>query len=189
MKIRLAYTIPLLLSLLASTAAQAVEYSQLLADKSSLGFSYRQMNVPMEGSFKRFKAQLAFDPAQPAKASAAFEIEVASIDVGSAEGNSEVSGKLWFNTATHPTARFVSSGIKALGNNRFEVAGKLTIKGKTLDVSTPVSFKADGTNGVFEGAFTIKRADYAIGEGMWADFGTVANDVQIKFRLLAAAKK
>ncbi|NSL56194.1 YceI family protein [Uliginosibacterium aquaticum] len=189
MKIRLAYTLPLLLSLLASTAAQAVEYSQLLADKSSLGFSYRQMNVPMDGSFKRFKAQLAFDPAQPAKASAAFEIEVASIDVGSAEGNSEVSGKLWFNTATHPTARFVSSGIKALGNNRFEVAGKLTIKGKTLDVSTPVSFKADGANGVFEGAFTIKRADYAIGEGMWADFGTVANDVQIKFRLLAAAKK
>lgn len=189
MKLRPTASLPLLLGLLLSTAAQAAEYSQLIADKSTLGFSYRQMNVPMDGSFKRFKAQLAFDPAQPAKASAAFEIEVASIDVGSPEGNAEVSGKLWFNTAAHPTARFVSSSIKALGKDRFEVAGKLTIKGKTLDVSTPVNFKADGANGLFEGAFAIKRADYAIGEGMWADFGTVANEVQIKFRLLAAAKK
>lgn len=174
---------------LAAGSAQAVEYKQLLSDKSALAFTYKQMNVPMEGSFKRFKGQLSFDPAQPAKASASFEIDVASIDVGSPEGNEEVGSKLWFNTKTHPTARFVSSSIKSLGNNRFEVAGKMTIKGKTLDVSAPASFKQEGANGVFEGAFAIKRADYAIGEGMWADFGTVANEVQIRFRLLAAPGK
>ncbi|MBS0465139.1 MAG: YceI family protein, partial [Proteobacteria bacterium] len=33
----------------------------------------------------------------------------------------------------------------------------------------------------------LKRGDYGIGEGMWADYGTVANEVQIKFRLVAAA--
>lgn len=172
----------------ATSAAQAAGYTRLVAEKSNIGFSYKQMNVPMDGSFKRFKAQLAFDPAQPAKGSAAFEVEVASIDVGSAEGNAEVGKKLWFNSAAFPSAQFVSSSIKPLGNNRFEVAGKLTIKGHTQDVSAPVSFKTEGTNGVFEGAFTIKRADFAIGEGMWADYGTVANEVQIKFRLLAAAK-
>ena len=43
-----------------------------------------------------------------------------------------------------------------------------------------------GVPAVFEGAFVLKRADYGIGEGMWADFGTVANEVQIKFRLVAA---
>ncbi|GAB4062202.1 YceI family protein [Uliginosibacterium sediminicola] len=179
----------LALGLLVSLSAGAAEYSQLLADKSALGFTYKQMNVPVEGSFKRFKAQLAFDPAQPAKASAAFDIEVASIDVGSAEGNGEVGGKLWFNTAAFPTARFVSSAVKPLGNSRFEVAGKLSIKGRTQDVVAPVSFKQDGANGVFEGVLPIKRADFGIGEGMWADFGTVANEVQIRFRLVAAAKK
>ncbi|GAB2880248.1 YceI family protein [Uliginosibacterium flavum] len=178
------------LGLMAATAAplvSAVEYKQVLTDKSAIAFSYKQMNVPMDGAFKRFTAQLNFDPAQPAKAQAAFDIDVASIDVGSAEGNEEVAGKLWFNTKAQPTARFVSSAVKPLGNNKFEVSGKLTIKGKSLDVSAPVSFKPEGANGVFEGAFAIKRADYAIGEGMWADFGTVANEVQIKFRLLASA--
>jgi polyisoprenoid-binding protein YceI len=177
------------LSLCASLSAHATEYGILQADKSSLGFTYKQMNVPVDGGFKRFKAQLSFDPAQPAKASAAFDIEVASIDVGSAEGNGEVSGKLWFNTASFPVARFVSTSVKSLGNNRFEIAGKLTVKGKTQDVVAPVSFRQDGANGVFEGALSIRRADYAIGEGMWADFGTVANEVQIRFRLVAAPKK
>jgi len=172
-----------------SLSAHATEYGLLQADKSSLGFTYKQMNVPVDGSFKRFKAQLSFDPAQPTHASAAFDIEVASIDVGSAEGNGEVSGKLWFNTASFPIARFVSTGVKPLGNNRYEIAGKLSIKGKTLDVVAPVGFKQDGANGVFEGALSIRRADYAIGEGMWADYGTVANDVQIRFRLVAAPKK
>lgn len=179
----------LCLSLITAGTAQAVEYNQLLTDKSTLSFSYKQMNVPMEGSFKRFKGQLSVDPANTANANAQFEIDVASIDVGSAEGNDEVAGKLWFNTKAHPTARFVSSAIKPLGNNRFEVSGKLTIKGKTQDVTTVASFRPEGTNAVFEGSFAIKRADFAIGEGMWADFGTVANEVQIRFRLLAAPKK
>lgn len=178
----------LLAATLASHTASAVEYTRLVTDKSALSFTYKQMNAPMEGSFKRFKGTIAFDPAQPAKGSASFDIEVASIDVGSPDGNGEIGGKQWFNAAQHPTARFVSSSIKPLGNNRFDVAGKLTIKGKTLDVSTPVTYRADGANGVFEGAFAIKRNDFAIGEGPWVDTSIVANEVQIKFRLVAAPK-
>ena len=67
----------------------------------------------------------------------------------------------------------------------------MSIKGKTHEVSTPARFRQQGTAGVFEGSFVLKRADYSIGEGMWADFGTVSNEVQIKFRLVvvAAGKK
>ena len=48
-------------------------------------------------------------------------------------------------------------------------------------------FTPEGANGVFEGSFVLKRADYGLGEGLWADFGTVANEVQIKFRLVASS--
>jgi polyisoprenoid-binding protein YceI len=177
----------LLLSLFAASAAQAVEFTQLQPEKSSVSFQYKQMNVPLEGQFKRFSGQLSFDPAKPAAGRAEFEIQLASIDTGTPEANDEVAGKLWFNTKAFPVARFVSTGVKALGGNRFEVAGKLSIKGRTLDVVAPASFRQDGAAGVFEGAFTLRRADYGIGEGVWADFGTVANEIQIKFRLTAAA--
>ena len=174
-------------TLLAVPAAQAIEFSQLQPAKSAVGFVYKQMNVPVEGSFKRFKGELRFDPATPEAARTVIEIELASVDTGFAEGNDEVQGRLWFDTKNHPVARFVSSAVKPLGGNRYEVAGRMSIKGRTLEVKTPAIFRQTGNSGVFEGAFVLKRADYGIGEGMWADFGTVANEVQIKFRMTANA--
>ena len=171
---------------LAPVAVQAVEYTQVLPEKSAVAFVYKQMNVPVEGAFKRFKGQVSFDPAKPAGARAELEIDMAGVDAGSPEANEEVAGKLWFNTKAFPTARFVSSVIKPVGKDQYEVAGKMTIKGRTVDAKAPAAFRQDGKNAVFEGAFVLKRADYGIGEGMWADFGTVANEVQIKFRLVAA---
>ncbi|HET7775352.1 MAG TPA: YceI family protein [Azospira sp.] len=166
--------------------AQAVEYGTVQAAASSVGFTYKQMNVPVDGKFKKVDTRIAFDPAKPQAASTTLEIDLASIDAGSQEANDEVAGKLWFNTKAFPKASFVSSSVKALGNNRYEVSGKLSLKGKTLDASAPFTFKQDGANGVFDGAFVLKRADYGIGEGMWADFGTVANEIQIKFHVVAA---
>ncbi len=170
-----------------SGLAHAIEFNSLRVDQSRVDFLYKQMNVPMEGQFKRFSGQLKFDPAQPRLAKAAIEIQLASIDTGSTDGDAEVAGKLWFNTAQYPLARFVSSTVKPLGNNRYQVTGKMSIKGKTRQISTPATFRQQGANGVFEGSFVLKRADFGIGEGMWADFGTVANEVQIKFRLVATS--
>ncbi|HUW28435.1 MAG TPA: YceI family protein [Sulfuriferula sp.] len=176
-----------LVSILFAFGAQATEFNLLQADKSTMTFMYKQMNVPLAGSFKRFHGRISFDPAKPTLAQAEIDIELASIDTGSDEGNDEVAGKLWFNTRQFPVARFVSTSIKPLGNNRFEVAGKMSIKGHTHDATTPATFRQEGSLGVFEGSFVLKRGDYGIGEGMWADYGTVANEVQIKFRLVAAA--
>ena len=173
-----------------SSLADAVEYKQLAADKSSLVFVSKQMNVPTEGKFKTFKSVVSFDPAAAAKASIDFEIDPASIDLGSKEANDEAKGKDWFNVKTFPTARFVSTAVKSLGNNKFEVLGKMTVKGKTRELVAPVSFRQEGNFGIFEGSLTLKRADYGIGDGMWATFDTVANEVLVKFRLaaLTAAK-
>lgn len=176
----------LALALLSGTA-QAVEFNTLRVDQSRVDFAYKQMNVPMDGNFKRFGGQLRFDPAKPQLAKATLEINLASIDTGSTDGDEEVAGKLWFNMPQFPVARFVSTSVKPLGNNRYQVTGKMSIKGKTRDVSTPATFRQQGANGVLEGSFVLKRADFGIGEGMWADFGTVANEVQIKFRLVATS--
>lgn len=173
-------------------SAQAVEFNQVDSARSSLKFVTRQMGVPVDGSFRKFATQLRFDPAKPAEGKAEIEIDLPSIDAGSQDANDEVVGKAWFNVKQFPTAKFVSSSVRALGNNRFEVAGKMTIKGRTQDVAAPFTFKQDANRGVFDGGFTLKRADFAIGEGPWADFGAVANEIQIKFHfeaVLAAAKK
>ena len=80
------------------------------------------------------------------------------------------------------------SKVKPLGGNRYEVSGQLSIKGKTQEVIVPATFTQQGNSGVFDGSFTIRRADFSIGEGTWAKFDVVANDVLIKFRITATSK-
>ena len=171
-----------------ATAAHAVEYTQVQPEKSQITFAYQQMGVAMQGAFKKFSGQLRFDPAAPAAAKSTIEVELASVDTGSSEGDTEVATKTWFDTKAFPRARFESGSVKALGGNKYEVAGKLTIKGKTVDVVVPATFAAQGKTGVFEGRLTIRRGDFSIGEGAWKAFDIVANDVVIQFRLTAAAQ-
>lgn len=181
----------LILVLLAALtpAVHALEYKQVLPEKSSIAFTYKQMGVTMDGKFKKFASQLSFDPEQPAKAKVSFDVELMSIDTGSAEADTEAAGKPWFNSKAFPRAHFESSSIKALGNNRYEVAGKLTIKNQTQDVLVPVSLMQEAKSGVLTGGFTIRRGDFQIGEGAWAKFDIVANDIAVKFRITAATGK
>jgi polyisoprenoid-binding protein YceI len=173
--------------LLITSPVLALEFKQVQTNESAVTFGFKQMGVPLDGKFNKFSAQVSFDPAQIAKAQARIEIDLASIDTGSADGNEEVVGKQWFNVKAYPTASFVSTGIKALGGNRYQALGKLSIKGKTQDVATPVTFQSDGKRGIFEGTFEIKRLDYAIGEGEWTDVSSVANEIQIKFHVVVNA--
>lgn len=156
------------------------------AAHSSVSAVFKQMNVPVESNFKRFNAQIDYDAAHPEKAAARVDIDTASIDIGSPEYNKEVAGKDWFNSAQYPKASFVSSAIKPAGAGALTVSGKLTIKGRVMDVSFPVSVKPAAGKQVFEGQLPIKRLAFNIGEGEWKDTSIVADDVVIKFRVTAA---
>jgi polyisoprenoid-binding protein YceI len=162
--------------------------AQFDAAKSSVVAVSKQMGVPVDGKFKRFTAQVSFDPAKPAEGKASVEIDIASFDLGAEDFNRETVKPEWFNAAKFPKATFVTSAIKPAGAGKFEAAGKLTIKGITRDVVAPVSFKAEAGQQVFEGVLPIKRLQFNIGEGEWKDTSTVADDVQIKFRIVTTRK-
>lgn len=153
--------------------------------KSGVTIVFKQLNVPVEARFKKFNAQIDFNSAKPETSTANVEIDVASFDLGDPEYNKEVLKKEWFNAAQFPKATFVSSAIKPAAAGKFDVAGKLTIKGKTADVNFPLGVKKEGANQVFEGTLPIKRLAFNIGEGEWKDTGMVADEVLIKFRVSA----
>ncbi len=182
-------TLALVFAGLVSCSAVAAEVGPVQADKSRIAFVSRQMGVPVDGEFRKFTVQLSFDPARPETGRAQIDIDMASIDAGSAEANEEVVGKNWFFVKQYPKAGFVSTSVKPLGGGKFEVAGKLTIRDKTHDVQAPFTLTTQGASTQFDGSFIIKRADFGIGQGVWADFDTVANDVQIQFKVVAATKK
>ncbi len=174
-----------LLAILALPSAHALEYRTVLPAQSRVGFEFRQMGVPVQGSFRRFTPLLRFDPARPETARARIDIDIASIDAGSPEANEESAGRLWFDRKAFPQATFESGQVRALGNNRFEMRGTIAIKGRRQDVAIPVTFVPGKHAASFEGAFILKRLDFGVGEGMWSDTATVANDVKVSFSIAA----
>ncbi len=168
-------------------ASTAHADQKLIPAQSEIAFVSKQMGVPVDGHFKRFDAQIAFDPAKPDAGKVAFTIDIASISLGSPESEAELPKATWFNTAKFPQATFQSSSIKALGAGKFEVSGKLGIKGNVRDVVVPLTITQTGAPGAptttAAGSFTIKRLAFKIGEGEWADTSMVADDVQVKFKL------
>lgn len=182
-------TLPLLCLALLPGAAFGAEYAKLVMDKSRIEFTAKQMNVPTDGAFKRFKAQIALDPASPQTGTARIDVEPASWDAGLAEVNEEMLGKNWFDAKQFPTASFVSTSVKALGGDRYEARGKMTMKGKTRDVVATFLAKPQGTNLVLTGSFPLKRLDYGVGTGTWGDTDIVADEVQVKFQFVLAQGK
>ena len=176
------------LAMALGAALLAPALAQLDAAKSSVVAISKQMGVPVEGTFKRFSAQVSFDPAKPTEGRASLEIDIASFDLGDADFNRETTKKEWFDAAKYPKATFVTTAIKPAGAGRYEAAGKLTIKGTTQSVVAPVSFRTEGGQRVFEGTLPIKRLAFNIGEGEWKDTATVADEVQIRFRIVTAKK-
>ncbi|MCV2356052.1 YceI family protein [Paucibacter sp. B2R-40] len=169
----------LTLASLAGTARAA----DLLPALSELNFTSRQMGVPVDGRFKRFDAKLNFDPKKPEAGQVSFNIELASVSLGAAELESELAKAPWFDSKKLPLANFQSSSIKAKGGNQFEVAGKLTIKGQSRDIVVPIQLAQAGNITAASGGFVLKRLEFKIGDGEWADTSLVANEVQVKFKL------
>lgn len=167
--------------LFAGSAVQAEQ--KLVQPQSEIVFVSKQMGVPVEGHFKKFDAQIAFEPTKPEASKIAFTVDIASATIGVPETDAELPKATWFNTAKFPQATFQSTSVKGLGAGKFEVSGKLSIKGASRDVVIPIALVQAGATTTAIGTFALKRLTFKIGENEWADTSMVADDVQVKLKL------
>jgi len=156
---------------------------QVDAGASELVFVTKQMGVPVEGRFQRWAAQVALDPRKPEAGQVGLKIQMDSVAFAAPEVTAEAHRAVWLDTAKFPQAVFQSTGIRAAGGGKYEMSGRLTLKGQTHDVTVPVSLAQSGASGTATGTFTLKRSDFRIGEGEWTDASLVAHEVQVRFRL------
>ena len=167
-----------------ATAMPASAQQNLVPAQSDISFTFKQMGVPVDGRFKKFDAQISFDATKLAASKVAFTVNIASATLGDPATDAELPKAEWFNTAKFPQATFSSSSFKALGGGKYEVAGKLSIKGQSQDVLVPVTMTQVGAVTTAVGSFPIKRLSFKIGENEWADTSMVADPVQVKFKLV-----
>jgi polyisoprenoid-binding protein YceI len=173
----------------AISTTQAVELTQVVAEKSQITFTSKQMGVPVNGGFSKFDAQITIDPAKPETGKAQVQVDLGSIDAGSSDATTEARGKDWLNIVTFPKASFVASTVKLISPGRYEARGALSIKGISRDTVVPFSIRNEGQGSWLEGGFVFPRLQFKIGSGAWGDTSTVADEIQVKFKLFLVPKK
>lgn len=160
---------------------------RLIPAQSTIGFVSHEMGVPVHGSFGRFSAEVHIDAVHPGDSRFAVAVDLASVQLPTDDGTTEAAKPDWLDTAQHPVARFTSTAVRPEGNGRYAIDGRLAIKGAVRAVTVPVTLTQTGSGPdrvtTASGDLTIRRLDYGIGIGDWADTSVVADRVEIDFRL------
>jgi cytochrome b561/polyisoprenoid-binding protein YceI len=167
----------------AEIAAPAADANAGTAAMSGeIAAEFRQMNVPVSGTFTKFSAiALQFDAEHLDQAHAEILVDTGSYDLGDADYNAEVRKKEWLDSSAFPQARFVTDHVEKLADGRYQASGQLTIKDKTLPLSVPFTMSADGERMNFSGEATLSRAAYGIGDAEWND--VLEDKVIVRFKV------
>lgn len=171
----------MLAGLLSIQGAAAADWS-LNRKASSLGFVATYDEIPFEGRFDKFDARIRFDPRAPAGGSFTIDIDIASVDTSSVDRDEGMLEEEWFDADRHPQATFESTGFERMQeDNRFTVTGDLTIKGTTQPVTAEFLWIRTGAVAQLKGSADVRRGDFDIGSGDWAEDDTIGFDVRIVF--------
>jgi polyisoprenoid-binding protein YceI len=156
---------------------------QLVAEQSEIGFVSHQMGVPIAGSFRKFDAQVRFDPAVPEQGHFLIGVDLGSVVLPTADAMREVIKPTWFDAQHFPRAVFESTAVRLAKPGQYEISGHLDIKGHSRIVLVPVHLERSGVLALASGSLTVPRLAFSIGDGDWSDTSLVADEVQINFRL------
>lgn len=176
----------LMLALTLPGAAIAADYSVQPA-ASTLGFSGSFQGETFQGQFGQWNAVIAFEPADLAGSHFDVEVNLASVTTGDSDRDSALPGSDFFNVAKFPKAHFVSTSIHKIGAT-VVADGKLTLHGVTRPISLDVAFKPQGSGATLDVHSTVKRLDFGVGGGDYADTSVIGDNVKITAHLQLTSK-
>lgn len=174
-----------LLLVVALIPALAATPWTVVPETSRLSFSGEQMGAPFEGQFKRYDAEIAFDPEDLAGSRVVVTIDMASAGTGNGDRDALLPGADWFDVANYPQARLETKGFRHLGGESYEAQTILTLRGTAKPVTLPFTLAIAGGTARVEGATTIRRGDFGVGQGQWANSAVVGQDVTVRVSLTA----
>jgi polyisoprenoid-binding protein YceI len=95
--------------------------------------------------FKRFDAQLKFDPAKLAASSVTVTVDPRSLetdfpDLAKLDFNAELYGPNWLDAAKYPEITFRSTAVDVTGPNTMRIAGDFSMHGVTRPLTLAATF-------------------------------------------------
>jgi polyisoprenoid-binding protein YceI len=186
-------------ALLACTAATAVESAPAVAaaawrpdpSQSTLRFYPTLAGGEFEGRFERFDARIRFDPARPSQCALDVTVDLLSARTGEPERDTTLAGPEFFQAARFPQATFAGRDCRPTGSQRYEVTGRLELRGVARDLRLSLRFEPPtraGQPAHMTGSAVVQRLGFGVGQGDWRSTEWLADAVRVQFdlRLVAA---
>jgi polyisoprenoid-binding protein YceI len=167
--------------LLASAPAMAADYVQ--APGSTLVFASNYQGETFTGKFGGFTTTMSFDPAQLAASKLDVAIQLAGTQTGNKDRDDTLVSSDFFNVGKFAQARYTATRFRSLGGNQYAADGTLSLRGASKPVTLTFTW-TPGAQPVLTGKATVKRLDFGIGGGDWADTSTIPNDVAISTKVV-----
>ncbi len=177
-----------LLFALALSAAPAFATDYVQAPGSALAFAGKYQGDTFTGTFPGFNTRLSFDPQQLATARLEVTIPLATATTRNSDYDSQMRGESFFNSGKFATATYSATRFRALGDNRYAADGTLSLHG----VSKPVTLEFTWTPGarpVLAGKATVKRLDFGVGAGEWADTKLIPDAIAVSTKVVLQPAK
>lgn len=160
---------------------------------SSIEFSVRHMMISkVRGRFENFDAVVNFDENNPAGTTVDVKVELASINTKEGQRDGHLKSPDFLDVESYPTMTFKSTSVEKIGDNQAKLAGDLTIKDITRQVSLDVDFVGRAHNPFtgqltygFSATGTINRKDWGMTWNQALETGgiLVGEDVSIHIDL------
>ena len=177
----------LLLGMFALPAAGIAADYAVQPAASKLSFSDTFQGSAFTGNFNQWTAVISYDAAHLTTSKFDVTVTPASAQTGDKDQEKALPGADFFNIAKFPTAHFVTTGFRQNGAQVI-ADGNLTLRGVTKPVSLMVTFKPQGTGATLDVSGSLKRLDFGVGGGDYADTSVIGADVKITAHLQLAAK-
>lgn len=158
--------------------------------QSTLAFEATQQGAAIAGVFKGFAGDIRFDAGRPEQSTATITIDMRTANSQSADRDKALGGADWFDSESFPESSYRVSKFEKLDENQYLARGVLTLRGveKPLDLPLNITFSRDeaGRNvAKAEGAVSLNRLDFGVGQGAWKDTQAVGNPVKVKVSVTA----
>lgn len=134
--------------------------------------------------FERWTADIRFDPNNLAGSRATVTIDTTSVKSGDATNDATLKEGAWLDSRRYPQAVFQASGFRALGGNRYDAPGTLSLRGRTFPVTFTFTAAITGNQAQVQGQAQLDRT--AMGFSVDPRFEWVSRLVNVRVNLRAA---
>jgi cytochrome b561/polyisoprenoid-binding protein YceI len=166
-----------------ATTAEAPQTTEAAGNwqvaEGTLSLGVQQMGASVAGSLPVWTAAITFDEIT-GTGTVQVDIDATQVTLGSV--SDQAKGPEFFDTATHPTARFTADITPA--GDAFEAKGILSLRGAEVPVTLPFTLQINGDTATMAGSLTLDRRDFGMGPS-YTDEKTVGFAVIVDVALTA----